>query len=48
MTTRPARNQADVDLLPPWGKPEVHVEGAIGTLIIAGAAGAALLGSTGS
>ena len=39
MTKREAQSQAEIDLLPPFGEPEVHVEGSLATLAIAGAAG---------
>ena len=43
MTKREAQSQAEIDLLPPFGESEVHVEGSLATVVIAGAAGAGLL-----
>lgn len=40
---RPTRNQAEVDLLPPYGDPEVHLLGELGTYFVVGAAATALL-----
>lgn len=33
---RPTYNQFEVALLPPYGDPEVHVPGEVGTYIVAG------------
>jgi hypothetical protein len=37
MTHRKATSQAEIDFLPPFGEPEVHVKGEQATKIIAGA-----------
>ncbi|KXA93933.1 hypothetical protein AKJ65_05780 [candidate division MSBL1 archaeon SCGC-AAA259E19] len=34
MTSRKARNTVGIDLLPPFGQPEVHVEGALITWFV--------------
>lgn len=33
---RPTYNQLEVSLLPPYGDPEVHIPGELGTYIVAG------------
>lgn len=33
---RPTDNQFEVTLLPPYGDPEVHIPGAVGTYVVAG------------
>lgn len=38
---RPTRSQAEVDLLPPYGDPEVALVGELGTYLVLGAAAAA-------
>lgn len=38
---RPTRNQAEIDLLPPYGDPEVTLVGEIGTYLALGALAAA-------
>lgn len=35
---RPSRSQAEVDLLPPYGDPEVSLAGELGTYLAVGAA----------
>ncbi|PSP86174.1 hypothetical protein BRC83_01985 [Halobacteriales archaeon QS_1_68_17] len=40
---RPARSQAEIDLLPPWGDPEVHLLGELCTYAVVGALGTELL-----
>jgi hypothetical protein len=37
---RPTRNQAEVELLPPYGDPEVSLAGELGTYLVVGAAAA--------
>lgn len=37
---RPTRSQAEVDLLPPYGDPEVSLAGELGTYLVVGAAAA--------
>lgn len=37
---RPTRSQAEVDLLPPYGDPEVSLRGELGTYLTLGAAAA--------
>lgn len=37
---RPTRSQAEVDLLPPYGDPEVTLRGEVGTYLTVGAAAA--------
>lgn len=37
---RPTRNQAEVDLLPPYGDPEVSLAGELGTYLLVGAVAA--------
>ena len=37
---RPTRSQAEVDLLPPYGDPEVSLTGEVGTYLTLGAAAA--------
>ena len=39
---RPTRNQAEVELLPPYGDPEVTLGGELGTYLVVGAAAALL------
>lgn len=34
---RPTRNQAEVELLPPYGDPEVTLVGELGTYLVVGA-----------
>ncbi|MDZ7701005.1 MAG: hypothetical protein U5J98_02445 [Halobacteriales archaeon] len=34
---RPTRNQAEVELLPPYGDPEVTLAGELGTYLVVGA-----------
>jgi hypothetical protein len=33
---RPTYNQLEVSLLPPYGDPEVHIPGEVGTYVVAG------------
>lgn len=33
---RPTYNQLEVRLLPPYGDPEVHIPGEVGTYVVAG------------
>lgn len=37
---RPTRNQAEVELLPPYGDPEVSLAGELGTYLVLGGAAA--------
>lgn len=37
---RPTRNQAEVELLPPYGDPEVSLIGELGTYLVVGAVAA--------
>lgn len=37
---RPTRSQAEVELLPPYGDPEVSLAGELGTYLVVGAVGA--------
>lgn len=39
---RPTRSQAEVDLLPPYGDPEVTLRGELGTVLVVGAVAALL------
>lgn len=46
MTIRPARNELEVDFLPPFGEPEVEIFGeaaVVGGLLITGAIAAKIL-----
>lgn len=40
---RPTRNQAEIEALPPYGDPEVHVLGEFATYVVAGAVATELL-----
>lgn len=40
---RPTRNQAEIELLPPYGDPEVNLVGELGTYVALGAAATVIL-----